>query len=291
MPIFDDVPLSDGEEEALLHLNVQGETTGVKDEAAPHLEACPLVTGDDVGLSHVDDLLDSNDMLMAVMQTDMMELENTGEPAMDDFQEHFHAAVNSESGVLAFYIPSVNVMEPGVVSQLLAAIEAGDRKLRLKLETGPHPPIRGMNPIKKFCRKHVWSDDENRLFHVEFLRTQNKRSYSVTDLYHCVWFFDNKYKNKEDSKEKKEYIKKVQKRGTHDERKVAILDSDIVHYCTGKYKLPKSLVEKPILVLKKTAFTKALNEVKPKPKPKSKKRKLEIALREIKRVKCQVREL
>ena len=141
MPIFDDVPLSDGEEEALLHLNVQGETTGVKDEAAPHLEACPLVMGDDVGLSHVDDLLDSNDMLMAVMQTDMMELENTGEPAMDDFQEHFHAVVNRESGVLAFYIPSVNVVEPGVVSQLVAAIEAGDRKLRLKLETGPHPQL------------------------------------------------------------------------------------------------------------------------------------------------------
>ena len=127
--------------------------------------------------------------------------------------------------------------------------------------------------------------------HVEFLRTKNQKSYSVTDLYHCVWFFDNKYKNKEDSKEKKDYIKDVQKRGTHDERKVAILDSDIVHYCTGRYKLPKSLMEKPILVLKKTAFTKALKEVKPKPKPKSKKRKLEIALREIKRVKCQVREL
>ena len=109
--------------------------------------------GDDVGLSDVDGLLDSNDMLMAVMQTDMMELENTGEPAMDDFQEHFHAAVNRESGVLAFYIPSVNVVEPGVVSQLVAAIEAGDRKLRLKLATGPHPPIRGMNPIKKFCRE------------------------------------------------------------------------------------------------------------------------------------------
>ena len=69
---------------------------------------------------------------------------------------------------------------------------------------------------------------------------------------------------------------------------MVILDSDIVHYCTGTYKLPKSLMEKPILVLKKTAFDKALKEVKPKPKkPKSKKRKLEIALREIKRVKCQ----
>ena len=47
----------------------------------------PPATRDDVGLSHVDD----NILMAYEMETDMMELENTGEPDMDDFQEHFHA--------------------------------------------------------------------------------------------------------------------------------------------------------------------------------------------------------
>ena len=97
----------------------------------------------------------------------------------------------------------------------------------------------GMNSLKTFCKEKVWSDDENRLLHVEFLRTQNQKILSVTDLYHCVWFFDIKYKNKKDDKEKKAYIKNVQRRGLHAEKKVAILDCDIVTIALGHTNCPR----------------------------------------------------
>ena len=38
---------------------------------------------------------------------------------------------------------------------------------------------------------------------------------------------------------------------THDERRVVVVDDDVINYCTGRYKLPKELMEKPILVARR----------------------------------------
>ena len=270
--------LSDAEEEVLSHLQMQVKTKRVKGEAEPYSAACLPVVGADVG---------SDDMLMVEMQMDMMQ--NTDGLDMDEIcmDINFHAVVHS--GILGFYShsASVNLVEPCVFKQIINEIDDAQRRLTLKIKKGPHPPTMGMNTVKKFCKKDVWSNDENRLLHVEFLRTKNKKSLSVTDLHHCVWFFDNKYKGKKGSKEKKDYIKKVQGRATHNERKVAMFKSDILHYCTGRYKLPRSLMEKPILVLKNTAFDKASKEVPTKPRPKSRKHKLEAVPQKVKRAKYQ----
>ena len=161
---YDLLPVSDGEEEALLHLNVHGENTGVNDEAAPQMEASSPAVRDYVDPDDGDD-----NILMAEMEMEIMQLLNTDGLDMDEISMdiNFHKVDYSECGVLGFYSPStpVNLVNPYVFVQCINEIEAANLRLWCQAPKGPHTPIMGMNSLKKFCKEEVWSDDENRRGH------------------------------------------------------------------------------------------------------------------------------
>ena len=165
---------------------------------------------------------------------------------LSEFGGCFHTVADTESGISGFYSPLVNDpwMQPDSITRFVSEINAVDlaiNRFNKKVKSCVH----GITSLKKFCKKHIWTDEENRVLHVDFVRSKNQKSQSITDLHHSVWFFANEHKDN------KSYIHNVINGATHDERKVVVVDEDVIHYCTGRYKLPNALKEKPILLARR----------------------------------------
>ena len=112
---------------------------------------------------------------------------------LGDLHGCFRVVVDTMSGILGFYSPRVNDpwLQPEVLSQFTSEISWFKHFNGMPPTAGLH----GITSLKKFCKQYIWTDEKNRVLHVDFIRTKNQKSRSITDLHHSVWFFANEHKN------------------------------------------------------------------------------------------------